>query len=129
MLSSRMARSRFMTRHAVVSFMGGKPHHRFFGRVGAVELALQLAFSHHEDAIGEREDLGQIARHHEHGEPVARLLPDHLVDLELGADVDALGRLVEQQHARLGRQPLGDDDLLLVAAAERVGRTPRCRRP
>ena len=53
--------------------------------------------------------------------PVARLLPDHFVDLELRADVHALGRLVEQQHARLGRHPLGDDDLLLVAAAERVG--------
>ena len=38
-------------------------------------------------------------------------------DLGLRADVDAGGRLVEDQHVGLGRQPFGDDDLLL-----------RCRR-
>ena len=43
-----------------------------------------------------------------HAEPRRRLAADDLVDLELGADVHALGRLVEQQHARPGRQPLGE---------------------
>ena len=42
-----------------------------------------------------------------------------VVDLLLGADVDAAGRLVEQEHPRPGRQPLADDHLLLVAAGER----------
>ena len=40
------------------------------------------------------------------------------VDLELGAHVDAAGRLVEDQQVRVGEHPLGQDDLLLVAAGE-----------
>ena len=47
---------------------------------------------------------------------------DHRVDLGLGLHVDALGRLVQDQHARLGRQPLGQHDLLLVAAGQRLDR-------
>ena len=42
------------------------------------------------------------------------------MDLDLGADVDAARRLVEDQDPRLGREPLGQDDLLLVAAGERL---------
>ena len=38
----------------------------------------------------------------------------------LGADVDALGRLVEDDDLGRGRQPFGDDDLLLVAARQRA---------
>jgi hypothetical protein len=46
---------------------------------------------------------------------------DQGVDLLLGADVDAAGRLVEDQHARLARQPAAQDHLLLVAAGEGAG--------
>ena len=45
---------------------------------------------------------------------------DQLEQLGFGADVDAAARLVEEQHARVGLQPLGDDDLLLVAAGQRL---------
>ena len=45
---------------------------------------------------------------------------DQLVDLVLRAHVDAAGRLVQQQHLRLGQKPAADDDLLLVAAGERA---------
>ena len=41
-----------------------------------------------------------------------------VVDRAPGADVDAAGRLVEHDHLRLGDQPLGQHDLLLVAAGE-----------
>ena len=40
------------------------------------------------------------------------------VDLGLGADVDAAGRLVEDEHPGAHRQPLAEHDLLLVAAGE-----------
>ena len=40
------------------------------------------------------------------------------IDLRLGAHVDAAGRLVEDQHPGLHREPLAEDDLLLVAARE-----------
>ena len=41
-----------------------------------------------------------------------------LDDLALCADVDAGRGLVHDQDPRLGAEPLGDDDLLLVAARE-----------
>ena len=40
------------------------------------------------------------------------------VDVGLGADVDAAGRLVHDQDARLARQPFGEQHLLLVAARQ-----------
>ena len=43
-------------------------------------------------------------------------LAQQAVELLLGADVDAAGRVVEQDHARPGQQPLADHHLLLVAA-------------
>ena len=63
------------------------------------------------------------------GEAVGEGVPD----LALGADVDAAGRLVEDEEAGGGHQPLADHDLLLVAAGERLDRLagdvvrPGCR--
>ena len=51
------------------------------------------------------------------GQPV-----DQLVHLELGADVDAARRLVEQQHRGCRQQHLAEHDLLLVAAGQRADR-------
>ena len=53
------------------------------------------------------------------GEPV-----DDRVDLVLGADVDAARRLVEDEDRRLRHQPLGEHDLLLVAARQALRRRP-----
>ena len=41
------------------------------------------------------------------------------VQLGLGPDVDAVGRFVEQEDERGAAQPLPEEDLLLVPAAER----------
>ena len=43
----------------------------------------------------------------------------HLLD---GADVDAAGRLADQQHGRLLRERTGEDELLRVAAGKLPGR-------
>src|SRR3712207_7822578 len=40
------------------------------------------------------------------------------------SDVDALGRLVEHDEVGPGLDPLGDHDLLLVAAAQGAGQGP-----
>ena len=61
-------------------------------------------------------------------EPRRGQLRDDPVDLDLGADVDPAGRLVEDQHARLGRQPLGEHDLLLVAAGQGADELVHARR-
>ena len=52
---------------------------------------------------------------------LAREPAHEIVDAGLGADVDAAGRLVEDQDARLDREPLGQHDLLLVAAGQEAG--------
>ena len=43
-------------------------------------------------------------------------LDDQLLDLGLGAHVDAAGGLVQDQEVGVGGQPAGQDDLLLVAS-------------
>src|SRR5258708_32286941 len=40
------------------------------------------------------------------------------MDLGLGADVDAAGRLVEEKYPGARMQPAGDDHLLLIAAGK-----------
>ena len=60
--------------------------------------------------------------------PCAASAFEQLVDLGLGADVDAARRLVEEQDVAVAQQPLGDDDLLLVAAREQPHLLPRRRR-
>ena len=47
---------------------------------------------------------------------------DDLVDVVLRAHVDASGRLVQDQDLRVGGHPLGQHDLLLVAAGQVAGR-------
>ena len=93
--------------------------HVFLGRPRRGQLARDGALAHDEHAVGQPEDLGQVGRHDDHAEPLRGEVADDLVDLGLGADVDALGRLVEHQHLGLGRQPAGEQDLLLVAARQR----------
>ena len=88
----------------------------------AAQLALHASFAHHQDPVRERQDLRQIARDDEAGGAVGGLPAHDLVDLVLGADVDALGRLVEQEHARVDAQPARQHDFLLVPAAQPVGR-------
>ena len=51
------------------------------------------------------------------------------VDVGLRAHVDAVRGLVEDQDARLGREPLGEDDLLLVPAGEAAHDLSRRSRP
>ena len=50
--------------------------------------------------------------------PLVAQSPQDLVDRLSRPDVDALGRLVEDQHLGVEQQPAGDDDLLLHAAGE-----------
>ena len=52
------------------------------------------------------------------GHALGGQLVDELVDLDLGAHVDAARRLVEDEHLGLGGQPLGEHHLLLGAAGE-----------
>ena len=101
---------------------GRQLHDRFLVGSGRVNLALHASFAHHQDPVRERENLGQIARHHQAGGALIRFLPHDVVDFILGADVDALGRLVEQEHPWIDAEPARQHDLLLIATAETIGR-------
>ena len=50
---------------------------------------------------------------------------DDAVDVLLGADVDAAGGVVEEEDVGIAQQPAGEQDLLLVAAAEGADRRRR----
>ena len=58
----------------------------------------------------------------------ARQFAHELVHRRLRADVDALGRLVENEDARVRSEPFADDDLLLVAAGQLAQRLLPVRR-
>ena len=83
----------------------------------------------HEHAVGDVDQLRQVAGVEEDRVAPGGEVAHQLEDLALGADVDAAGRVVEQEHARLGQQHLAEDHLLLVAAGEGAGELLRASRP
>ena len=86
--------------------------------VGAVDGGDEAAGVHDEDAVAHAEDLRQLGGDHQDRHALLGEAAHQRVDLGLGADVDAAGRLVHDQDLRVGLQPLAEDDLLLVAAGE-----------
>ena len=74
--------------------------------------------AHHRDALAEREDLVEAVRDEEHrGALGAQRLDDAEEAVDLGRG-QRRGRLVHHDHARLGRERLGDLDDLLVGDRE-----------
>src|SRR4051812_16737867 len=96
----------------------GGADHRLLVGLRAGELGGQPAFVHHQDAIGHAQYLGKLGGDHQHRQALARELAQQAVNLGLGADVDAAGGLVDDQQLRVRGQPLGEHDLLLVAARQ-----------
>ena len=96
--------------------------HRVLGERGALQDAADRALVHHRDAVGNADHLLHVARDHQDRHARVRQRPHHVVDLLLGAHVDAARRLVEDDGARLHGQPLRQHHLLLVAARERDDR-------
>ena len=92
------------------------------------EVGDDLALEEHERPIGDRLHLLGVARHERGRRPRRGEGLDLAVDVDAGADVDALGRFDEQQHVGVAHQPAGEHDLLLVAAAEHTDRAPEHRR-
>ena len=113
-----------------------KCHDRGAGRLVAMivgDLADDSEVVQHENPIGEGDHLGHIGGDQQHRDAVARDAGDQLVDLDLGLDVDADGRLVDDEDVGLRRQPLRDRDFLLISAREsrnrRVDRRRADRKP
>jgi hypothetical protein len=71
--------------------------------------------------VADEPDLAQLAGEHDDGRAGVGQLADQVVDLVLGADVDAPGRVEQQQGPEPGGQPAADGQLLLVAAGQAPG--------
>ena len=90
------------------------------------DLGDRAAGVEHDHAVAEMDQLGNLGRvEQDRAAELGEGAHQH-IELVLGADVDAAGRIEEQQDAALGEQPFGDGDLLLVAAGE--GADPRPQR-
>ncbi len=118
-------------RHAAASIalrvIGGAD--RLGGGVGAIDGGGQPATMHHQHAVAHAEDFGQLARDHQDGHAFAGEPGHQCVDLGLGANIDAARRLVHDEDARRGFEPLTQHDLLLVAAGELPHHLRRAARP
>src|SRR6185312_12822761 len=107
---------RFLRRMGEASRRRARP-----GRGAGWARGAEAAAAHDRDPVADAEQLGEVARDHDDG--LRRSLArdervDELVEPRLGGDVDAAGRLVEQQDVDAVVQEAGDGDLLLVAAGE-----------
>ena len=84
--------------------------------------------AHHEHAVAHREHLREVGGDEDDRHAGGGELVDDVVDLGLRGDVDAAGRLVEDEDLRLRVEPLREHRLLLVAAGQALdGRVERRR--
>ena len=97
-------------------------HHRranvLLGRVCTAVLGDQVSFPHDQDTVAHSEDLRQLTGDHQDAQALLRQLADQAVDLGLRTHVHPARGLVHDEQLWLSRQPLADNDLLLVAARE-----------
>ena len=94
----------------------------------------ELAAVDDRDPVGQLEDLVELGRHEQDRGPGVALGDRLLVDELDAADVEAAGRLVEDEQLQVAAELAGDDDLLLVAARQRRRPSPPprasgCRTP
>jgi hypothetical protein len=87
-------------------------------RLRSRQLAADAALAHDDYAIAHAQDFRQLGGDHHDRLALIGQAAQQLVDFGLRADVDAAGRLVEEQNIAVARQPLGDDDLLLIASRQ-----------
>src|SRR3954469_25767700 len=95
-------------------------HDSFFAQLVAPEFAGDAALMHDDGAIAHPQHLLHLAGDEQNRDAALGQVFHQAVNLLLGADVDATGGLVEQQHARRHRQPLADHHLLLVTPRQEL---------
>ena len=67
-----------------------------------------------------RMNFGQFARNHHNRQPLLCQFAEQTMDFGLRAHIDAARRLIHDQEFRLARQPLANDDFLLIATGKFV---------
>src|SRR5206468_719059 len=71
-----------------------------------------------ESVMSEPEYLLVLRRDQKNGLPLCGQRVDQVMDGPLGADVDAAGRLVDEEDARWIEEPFGEEHLLLIATGQ-----------
>lgn len=89
---------------------------------------LQPPQAHDHNPIRHFEDFRKLGGDHQDRGPFFDQLLHYFMDLVLGPDIDAPGGLIKDKDLGLGQEPLGDDHLLLVAAAQVPGPDVEVRR-
>lgn len=102
----------------------GKFHDFLLGGASG-EFAGDASLAHHEDAVGDLQQFRQLRTHHQNGRTGAGQFIHYFVDFYLCTDVDTAGGFIEEKDAGSADEPLGDDDFLLIAAAETAGELAR----
>ena len=82
----------------------------------AVQLLYDMPAREDHDPVGQARDFLRVRRNDDNRSSVARRLAKHLVNLAPSADINALRRLVDQDHFWLVRQYARQGQLLLVSA-------------
>ena len=80
------------------------------------------AFFDYTNVIAHIDNLRQLRGNHDDGLSLARKLGNEMVNFLLGADVNAARRFIENQHVHIAREPLCQNNFLLIAARQAVGR-------
>ena len=81
------------------------------------------SIAHHSHPVTHRQQFGVIGADEQNADALCGQLIDDFIHLELGPDVKALRRFVKNQQSRLGEEPAGDDNFLLVAAGQELYRS------
>ena len=80
------------------------------------------------DPVAQALQLQRIGTENQHRRPVRGEPTQRLIDLEARANIDALGRFIDQKDTRIGRQFAREQQLLLVAAGKLRRRRADTRR-
>ena len=94
-------------------------------QISALQRADDAAVAEHQGAMADVRDLLEIGRDQDHGEAARDRIRQQAIDLGLGTDVDAGGRIFQGQDAAADPQPARQHHLLLIAAGEGLDRCCR----
>src|ERR1700689_1006839 len=94
-----------------------------------MEFSIKPTPVHDQNAIAFVDHLIDVARNEQDRSPFSRELANEPIDLKACADIDTTRRLVKNEKARFGGEPPGEQDFLLISAAECLHRRVKLRRP
>ena len=104
-------------RRVGLEVVGGPQERRLVG-VGRGDLRHDASAEDHDRPVAGELDLLELGRVEQHCGALPREVAQELVDLLLGADVDAARRVEAEHRPDAARDPPGDRHLLLVAAGQ-----------